>query len=69
MTTEKIFSITGKENSEETSCSKNDDGKTEASVVSNISYINGLHVITILVGCGLAMSKYVLKLLLFLRFI
>ena len=56
MTNEKIFSITGKEILKEKCCSKNDDGKAEVSEVSTVSYRNVLHVFTILLGCGLAMS-------------
>ena len=56
MTNEKIFSITGKEILNDKSCSRNDDGKDECSEVSTVNYKNGLHVFTILFGCGLAMS-------------
>ena len=56
MATEKIFSITGQEIPKEKSCIKNEDGKADASEVAKISYINGLHVFTILINCGLAMS-------------
>ena len=53
MATEKIFSITGKEIPKEKSWK---NGKAEGLEVAKISYINGLHVFTILIGCGLAMS-------------
>jgi len=56
MTNEKIFTITGKEIFKEKSCSIKGDGKDIGSEVSTISYRNGLHVFTILFGCGLAMS-------------
>ena len=56
LTTEKIFTITVKEILKEKSCRKNDNGKDEGSEVSTISYRSGLHVFTILFGCGLAMS-------------
>ena len=56
MATEKIFSITGKEIAKEKACCKNIDGNAEASDVSNINYKSGLHVFTILFGCGLSMS-------------
>ena len=56
MTNEKIFSITGKEIIKEKSFTENDDEKDEESEVSSISYRSGLHVFTILFGCGLAMS-------------
>lgn len=56
MTNEKIFSITGKEILKDISCIKNDDGKDEGSEVSTVNYRSGLHVFTILFGCGLAMS-------------
>ena len=56
MTAEKIFTITGKVILKEKSCSKNDDRKDEGSEVSTVNYKNGLHVFTILFGCGLAMS-------------
>ena len=56
MTSEKIFSITGKEITKEKSCTKIDDATAERSDIAKISYIHGLHVFTILFGCGLAMS-------------
>ena len=56
MTSEKIFSITGKEIPKEKPCSKNNDTTAETSDISKISYRHGLHVFTILIGCGLAMS-------------
>ena len=56
MTNEKIFTITCKKIHKEKSCCKNDDRKAEVSKDSTVSYRNGLHVITILFGCGLAMS-------------
>ena len=60
MNTEKIFSITGKEIAKRKSSIEKDDGKAEASDVANISYVSGLHVFTILIGCGLAMSMLTL---------
>ena len=57
MSNEKIFSITGKEVLKEQSCSKKDDRKDEGPEVSTISYRSGLHVFTILFGCGLTMSQ------------
>ena len=56
MATEKIFSITGKEIAKEKACCKNSDGNAEASDVSTINCKSGLHVFTILFGCGLSMS-------------
>ena len=56
MATEKIFSIPGKEILKDKSCNKNDDGKDEESEVLTVNYRSGLHVFTILLGCGLAMS-------------
>ena len=56
MTEEQVFSITGKEILNDKFCSKNDDGKDEELGVSTVNYRSGLHVLTILFGCGLAMS-------------
>ena len=56
MTTEKIFSITGKEVSKIKAYCKSNGENAETSDVSNINYLNGLHVFTILFGCGLSMS-------------
>ena len=56
MANEKIFSITGKEILKDKPCCKNDDGKDEGSEVFTVNYRSGLHVFTMLLGCGLAMS-------------
>ena len=60
MTTEKIFSITGKEILKENSRVKNDDAKDQGSQGSTIRYRSGLHIFTILFGCWLAMSMITL---------
>ena len=60
MTTEKIFSITGKGIPKIEAWCKNNEGNTEESDVSNINYKSGLHVFTILLGCGLSMSMMTL---------
>ena len=56
MASEKVFSITGKEVPKEKEGERNDKEMAEATDSSNAKYINGLHVFTILFGCGLAMS-------------
>ena len=58
MTTEKIFSITGKEVSKIKAYCKSNGDNAEASDVSNINYKNGLHVFTILFGCGLSIRYW-----------
>ena len=56
MTNEKTSSIDGNEILKETSCSKSDEVKDKSLEVTTVNYKNGLHVFTILFGCGLAMS-------------
>ena len=60
MTTEKIFSITGKVIPKIEAWCKNNEGSAEASDVPKINYKSGLHVFTILFGCGLSMSMMTL---------
>ena len=56
MGTKKIFSISGKEVTKEELPQSYDDRIAETALVSRVSYSNGLHVFSILFGCGLAMS-------------
>ena len=56
MTSKKIFSITGKEVPKQEPSQSYDEKIAETSLVSRLSYWNGLHVFNILGGCALAMS-------------
>ena len=58
MTTKKIFSITGREVSttKGKNLKLNSRRRARSSMASNTIYWNGLHVITIIAACGLAMS-------------
>ena len=56
MTTRKIFIISGKESSEEESSSRKNVKIAKALVESKIKYWHGLHVLSILSCCALAMS-------------
>ena len=60
MATKKIFSITGKEVPKQELPQSYDDRIAGTSLVSRVSYWNGLHVFSILFGCGLAMSALTL---------